>query len=177
MRLIAAALSSVLVFVPAARPSAPAPVLPAADLGIVRYSAPVAPLRVVRGFDPPATPYGPGHLGVDLASRSGQPVRAAADGVVSFAGPVAGRGLVVIEHPDGIRTEYEPIRPAVTRGAVVHRGEMIGLVAGTHGACAPGGCLHWGARRGEDYLDPLVLLQPLGPVRLLPWTTGRPARS
>jgi hypothetical protein len=31
------------------------------------------------------------------------------------------------------------------------------------------GCAAWGARRGDIYLDPLELLRPLGPVRLLPW--------
>ena len=33
-------------------------------------------------------------------------------------------------------------------------------------------CLHWGARRGDTYLDPLSLLRPLGPVRLLPWSSA-----
>jgi murein DD-endopeptidase MepM/ murein hydrolase activator NlpD len=136
---------------------------------VVQYRAPATPLRVVRGFDPPAAPFGPGHLGVDLAASPGQQVRAAADGQVSFAGWVAGRGLVVIAHADGIRTEYEPLRPAVHRGDSVRAGATIGTVHGTHGTCAPGTCLHWGARRGTQYLDPMSLLRPLGPVRLLPW--------
>jgi murein DD-endopeptidase MepM/ murein hydrolase activator NlpD len=125
-------------------------------------------LDIVRAFEPPATPYGPGHLGVDLrASRLGA-VRAAGTGVVSFAGPVAGRGVVVIAHPDGIRTEYEPVRPSVRIGARVQAGQPIGVLAGRHRGC-PGSCLHWGARRGATYLDPLRLLAPLGPVVLLPW--------
>ena len=98
-----------------------------------------------------------------------QPVRAAADGVVTFAGPVAGRGVVAIAHPDGVSTEYEPLSPAVTAGETVARGAVVGTVTGTHGDCPPGSCLHWGARRGSDYFDPLSLLQALGPVRLLPW--------
>jgi murein DD-endopeptidase MepM/ murein hydrolase activator NlpD len=92
---------------------------------------------------------------------------------VTFAGPVAGRGLVVVLHADGVRTEYEPVRVLVSRGAPVRAGVVLGRVAGTHGSCAPGRCLHWGARRGADYLDPLLLLRALGTVRLLPWT-GRP---
>ena len=131
------------------------------------YRAPVAPVRVLRGFDPPSTRYGAGHLGVDLAVHG--PVRAAGAGTVTFAGPVSGRGVVVVLHPDGIRTEYEPLAPAVTRGQVVAAGQVLGVVAGVHRGCA-GPCLHWGARRGEVYLDPLALLRPLGPVRLLPWT-------
>ncbi|MGX9228951.1 peptidoglycan DD-metalloendopeptidase family protein [Streptomyces albus] len=51
--------------------------------------------RVPRGWDPPPQPWAPGHRGVDLAARPGQPVRAVADGKVSFAGKVAGRGVVV----------------------------------------------------------------------------------
>jgi murein DD-endopeptidase MepM/ murein hydrolase activator NlpD len=135
----------------------------------VTYTSPLPTLAVVRRFDPPATRYGPGHLGVDLAAYPGEPVRAAAGGVVTFAGPVAGRGLVVVLHEDGVRTEYEPVRVLVSRGAPVRAGAVLGRVAGRHGSCAPGRCLHWGARRGTDYLDPLLLLRALGTVRLLPW--------
>ena len=50
-------------------------------------------------------------------------------------------------------------------------GEPIGRVA-AGGHCA-GRCLHWGLRRGETYLDPLLLIRtgPSGPLRLL---GGRP---
>jgi murein DD-endopeptidase MepM/ murein hydrolase activator NlpD len=151
-----------------AAPAVPPPVpAPRADTA---YTPPVAPLSVVHPFDPPTTPFGPGHLGADLATTLGQPVRAAAAGVVSFAGSVAGRGLVVIQHPDGIRTEYEPLVPDVAAGTAVRGGQVVGRLRGRHGTCAAGRCLHWGARRGDTYLDPLLLLQPLGPVRLLPWT-------
>lgn len=146
--------------------SARLPTTPAA----VAYLPPVRPVRVVRGFVAPSSPWGPGHRGVDLASIPGEPVRAAAIGAVSFAGAVAGRGVVVLTHADGVRTEYEPVTPLVHAGAAVFRGEIIGRVQGTHGDCAAGRCLHWGARRGDTYFDPLGLLQPLGPVRLLPWT-------
>ncbi|HET8583146.1 MAG TPA: M23 family metallopeptidase [Jatrophihabitans sp.] len=136
---------------------------------VVGYVAPLPePLHVLRRFDPPATPYGPGHRGVDLRPGAHAVVRAPAGGVVSFAGSVAGRGVVVVRHPDGIRTEYEPVRPLVRAGDAVRRGQPIGEVRGTHAGCA-GDCLHWGARRGTTYLDPLALLRPLGPVVLLPW--------
>jgi murein DD-endopeptidase MepM/ murein hydrolase activator NlpD len=84
---------------------------------------------------------------------------------------VADRGIVVVTHPDGIRTEYEPVHPLVTRGQAVARGDPIGAVSGSHAACAPASCLHWGARRGDSYLDPMSLLNALGPlgtVRLIP---------
>jgi murein DD-endopeptidase MepM/ murein hydrolase activator NlpD len=138
----------------------------------VRYAAPVTPVDVVRAFDPPATPYGAGHRGVDLATSPGEQVRAAADGVVSFAGTVAGRGVVVLRHRDGISTEYEPVAAAVSAGTVVRRGDVLGPVHGRHGRCRRDRCLHWGARRDGDYLDPMSLLARLGPVRLLPWADG-----
>jgi murein DD-endopeptidase MepM/ murein hydrolase activator NlpD len=147
------------------RTSAPPVGDPAAP---VSYLAPLpGPLDVRRAFDPPDTEFGPGHLGVDLRATDGAIVRAAAAGVIDFAGPVAGRGVVVVTHPDGIRTEYEPVRPQVRVGTHVRAGDPIAVLRGRHPGC-PGPCLHWGARRGADYLDPLSLLRPLGPVVLLP---------
>lgn len=138
--------------------------------GPVGYQAPLPlPLQVVRGFDPPVTKYGAGHLGVDLGVSAHAPIRSAGPGLVSFAGPVAGRGVVVVSHPDGVRTEYEPVRPLVRRGDAVQAGTVIGLLSGRHPGCPITACLHWGARRGDAYIDPLGLLAPLGPVRLLPW--------
>jgi murein DD-endopeptidase MepM/ murein hydrolase activator NlpD len=135
-----------------------------------RYRLPVAGRGVVNHpFAPPSRPYGPGHLGVDLLTTPGAAVLAAGPGEVVFAGPVAGRGVVVVLHPDGLSTEYEPIVPVVRTGSGVVAGRLIGRVSGTHRGCKPGSCLHWGARRGPDYLDPLSLLRGLGPVRLLPW--------
>ena len=82
-------------------------------------------------------------------------------------GRAPGRGVVVIAHPDGIRTEYEPLHPTVVVGQRVAAGTRIGVISGRHVGCATT-CLHWGARRDGAYLDPLSLLHPLGPVRLLP---------
>lgn len=133
------------------------------------YRPPVGgPVRIVRGFSPPATPYGPGHLGVDLAVSGGR-VLAAGSGTVRFAGQVAGRGLLVIQHPDGISTEYEPLAAVVRAGDRVVEGQPIGRLAGTHRGCPAPACLHWGARRAGHYLDPMSLLRPLGVVRLLTW--------
>jgi murein DD-endopeptidase MepM/ murein hydrolase activator NlpD len=133
------------------------------------YRAPVTgALRVLVPFQPPPTPYSAGHRGVDLAVAQSSVIVAAGTGMVRFAGSVAGRGVVVIQHPDGISTEYEPVRATVAVGAAVIAGEPIGRLAGRHEACGPSDCLHWGARRGEVYLDPMSLLRPLGPVRLVP---------
>lgn len=52
---------------------------------------------VMRSWEPPAGPYARGHRGVDLAAEPGAAVLAAASGQVSFAGRVAGRGVLAIE--------------------------------------------------------------------------------
>lgn len=129
------------------------------------------PLRpepeVVQGFDPPASRYGAGHRGVDLATRAGASVHAALPGVVTFAARIAGRGVVVVSHGD-TRTTYEPVTASVSVGDVVALGAVLGAVeyAGSH--CRPRVCLHWGWLRGETYLNPLRLVGA-GPVRLVPW--------
>jgi len=127
---------------------------------------PVLPATVVAGFEPHDR-FGAGHRGVDLAASPGQPVRSALSGEVTFAGRVAGRSVVVVAHPGGIRTTYLPVVPAVAVGVQVSAGTIVGrLDADQH--CAPSTCLHWGARRGDDYVDPLSLLARAGPIVLLP---------
>ncbi|MBB4910523.1 murein hydrolase activator EnvC family protein [Actinophytocola algeriensis] len=133
-----------------------------------RFGWPLAaPHPVVRPYQAPTTPYGPGHRGVDLGGPAGAPVTAAGDGVVVYAADLALRGVVSIDHGDGLRTTYEPVTPAVTVGRHVTLGTVIGHLAPGHLGCTAA-CLHWGARRGEEYLDPLGLLTT-GRVRLLPW--------
>ncbi|MFI9154717.1 murein hydrolase activator EnvC family protein [Streptomyces sp. NPDC053367] len=164
------------VLTPAARADAP-PATPSPSGG----PDPVPPLArlwpvgprpsVLRGWQPPATPYGPGHRGVDLAAAPGTEVRAVAAGRVAFAGRVAGKGVVSLELPGGLRTTYEPVRATLPKGAEVTPGQIIGTVepAGSH--CTEP-CVHWGLRRGDTYLNPLGLLPPwllrAGPSRLLP---------
>jgi murein DD-endopeptidase MepM/ murein hydrolase activator NlpD len=131
------------------------------------------PHRVTRRFAAPETRYGPGHRGVDLAGRPGEQVLAAAAGTVVFAGSVVDRPVVSIDHPDGLRTTYEPVTPAVHAGQAVRRGQVIGTLLAGHPGCTAAACLHWGVRRARhDYLDPLGLLD-LAPVRLLPVRVGR----
>ncbi len=123
--------------------------------------------EVVRGFDPPDSHWGPGHRGVDLAGTAGQTVHAALGGQVTFAGRLAGRGVVVVSH-GATRTTYEPVRATASVGDVVGSGSPIGVLeASGLSHCAPRLCLHWGWLRGEVYLDPLDLVGA-GRVRLLP---------
>ncbi|MBB4760370.1 murein hydrolase activator EnvC family protein [Amorphoplanes digitatis] len=131
------------------------------------YGWPVDGAAVVRRFDPPPAPWLAGHRGVDLAAAPGGVVRSAGPGTVVFAGDVAGRGVVSIAHPGGLRTTYEPVRPGLRSGVVVAPGQAIGTLADGHPGCPTSACLHWGLRRGDEYLDPLTLLG-LGRVRLRP---------
>jgi murein DD-endopeptidase MepM/ murein hydrolase activator NlpD len=122
---------------------------------------------VVRPFLRPASAYGAGHRGVDLAALAGQEVRAVASGTVTHVGRVAGRGTVSVLHPSGVRSTYEPVAATVTVGEVVERGARLGRLEVTGSHCQPA-CLHLGALRNGTYLDPLVFLAGPRPVRLLP---------
>jgi len=65
-----------------------------------------------------------------------------------------------------LRTTYEPVSARVQRGDRVAAGDVVGVLEADGSHC-PAGCLHWGLRRGDTYLDPFLLLR-LGPSRLLP---------
>ncbi|MDY6808908.1 MAG: M23 family metallopeptidase [Actinomycetota bacterium] len=146
--------------------------LPAVAFGDdTRFVAPLTPAAVVRGYDPPAQRWLPGHRGVDLSAAPGVAVRAAGDGRVRFAGEVAGRPVVSIRHTDDMITTYEPVRASVREGQSVRRGTVIGVVVAGHPGCPVAACLHWGARRGSGhaavYLNPMALLGVVR-VRLKP---------
>jgi murein DD-endopeptidase MepM/ murein hydrolase activator NlpD len=163
LRLLPALLALACLLLPAAAVADPATPGPAGSL----WAAPLPAVDVTRAFEPPASPYGPGHRGVDLAAAPGAAVLAAGDGVVAFAGMVAGRPVVSVDHPGGLRTTYEPVEATVGAGQAVARGSALGALRAGHGGCPVVACLHWGLRRGETYLDPLLLLRPPR-IRLLP---------
>lgn len=120
------------------------------------YVSPTGSVHVLRAFDRPEHNWLPGHRGVDLSLPVGGQVVAAGDGVVAFAGVVAGMPTVSVDHADGIRTTYQPVHARVTRGEQVREGQEIGTLGHPVDGW-PG--LHWGARRGaDDYVNPLSLL-------------------
>jgi murein DD-endopeptidase MepM/ murein hydrolase activator NlpD len=143
-----------------------APVAAADQPAAVRYTPPVdAP--IVDPFRPPPEPWAPGNRGVEYATAPGTPARAAADGEVVFAGPVAGELHVVVLHADGLRTSYSFLASvAVHRGDRVRRGQPVGTT---------GSSFHFGARAGDAYLDPTRLFGDGPPeVHLVPDELRRP---
>lgn len=141
---------------------------PSAGVPLSAFRWPVAGAAVVRRFDPPPQPWLAGHRGVDLAAAPGVPVGASGAGTIVFAGTVAGRGVVSVAHPGGLRTTYEPVTAAdLHPGDAVAAGDALGTLEAAHPGCPVAACLHWGLRQGTEYLDPLTLLG-LGRVRLRP---------
>ncbi|WP_278101810.1 M23 family metallopeptidase [Microbacterium proteolyticum] len=124
---------------------------PLADRG---WAWPVAVVRVVRPFEAPPGPYAAGHRGVDLGDV--ERVRSPAPGRVAFAGEVAGRPVVTIDHGDGLVTTFEPVTTVLGVGDPVARGDPIGEVAA--GGHVAGGAVHFGVRWNGEYVNPLRLL-------------------
>jgi hypothetical protein len=122
---------------------------------------------VVHPFEEPASVYGPGHRGADLAAPPGTPVRAANDGVVSFAGSVADTLHVTVAHAGGLRTSYSFLAGvAVRAGQEVARGDVVGTAGGT-GPDHDGTVLHLGLRVGDRYVDPMLLFRPSDLTKLV----------
>lgn len=151
-------------------PPVAGPTLAAASgqVGQPRWRWPLNPLpRVARAFEAPPVRWAPGHRGLDLVGADGQDVLAVEDGVVSFVGSIAGLPMVTVTHSDGLRSTYQPVAATVRRGQPVTVGAVLGRLALTGTHCAPDACLHLGAVRGEDYLNPWPLLVRT-PIVLLP---------
>jgi murein DD-endopeptidase MepM/ murein hydrolase activator NlpD len=162
-------------------PTAPASVPisgPAAKAGTAAEAEPVPaptwswPLdprpAVLRTFNPPAKPWLSGHRGVDLeAVSNGAALLAPSAGRVSFVGVVVDRPVLTIDHGNGLRSSFEPVASALTVGSAVAEGDVVGQVQPGHCGRAPP-CLHWGVRRGDEYVNPLAFVMDLRPSVLLP---------
>ena len=146
---------------------------PAGAEGSGRWQWPVpAPHPVLRAFEAPEHRYGSGHRGIDIGVGAGAEVLAVEAGTVHFAGTVAGRGVVSVRHADGLLSTYEPVTASVAAGDAVGAGSVLGTIEEVPGGlshCPGSSCLHLGARSGEDYLDPLLLLGVRGPSVLVRW--------
>ncbi|HZD19008.1 MAG TPA: M23 family metallopeptidase [Actinomycetota bacterium] len=113
---------------------------------------------VIRGFDPPETPFGSGHRGIDIAVAQGTPVLAPESGTVSFAGMVGGHLFVTLDHGGGLSSTYSWVSAALVReGDAIARGSPIALTGLGHpGSTVPH--LHLGVRLDGEYQDPLAFL-------------------
>jgi murein DD-endopeptidase MepM/ murein hydrolase activator NlpD len=116
---------------------------------------------VIRAFDPPDSPFGSGHRGIDIAAPVGTSVKAAAAGTVTFAGPVGGRLFLTIDHGAGLESTYSFLDAlAVRRGDVVSQGESIARSGTGHaGDLVPN--LHFGVKLADLYVDPMDYLEPV----------------
>jgi murein DD-endopeptidase MepM/ murein hydrolase activator NlpD len=126
---------------------------------------------VIRGFDPPASPFGAGHRGIDIAAPFGTPILAPEAGTVSYAGRVGGELFVTLDHGGGLSSTYSWLSSAAVRkGDVVAVGQPIGATGTGHpGSAVPH--LHLGVRLDGQYLDPMTFLASLGVqdlIRLVP---------
>lgn len=159
-----AAVGALLAGALSASPAPSVPGRPPAPPSVTEVVLPVADALLVQEFAEPTVRWGPGHRGVDLAAPVDTVVRSPATGLVVFAGHVVDRDVVTVQHTDGLRSSLEPVLAVTAVGTAVQAGDVLGRVT-TGGHCS--GCVHWGVRDGERYLDPLSLLTS-GTVRLLP---------
>lgn len=151
----------------AARPAASAAPAVAPSVAPARWQWPVPPpITVVSPFRAPATPYSSGHRGIDVAASPGAPVVAPAAGRVSFAGQVAGRGVVAIDHGGGVVSAIEPVDALVAEGSPVAAGDPIGVVSS--GGHCDASCVHFGVRVDGEYVSPFLFLGGLPRAVLLP---------
>lgn len=142
-------------------------------LGIVLAATPVqaqstlrpgaqhaVPIRgqLIRVYDAPDDPYAAGHRGADVAAASGTPVKASADGTVSFAGSVAGNRSVTLDHGNGLQTTYSYLATSIViTGQKLKLGAQVGTVGAGHPNSGLGPHVHLSARRSGTYFDPLEL--------------------
>lgn len=131
--------------------------------GTTKFAFPVAKVRIT-------SPFGMRslngrtrmHAGIDLGAsvpgRIGDPVYAAADGVVSHVGPAGGYGnLIIIEHEGGMSTRYGHLMQfRVAKGTHVRQGQLIGIMGST--GYSTGAHLHFEIRRNGQAINPISYL-------------------
>lgn len=122
--------------------------------------------RVSGAFVAPAHAYGPGHRGIDLEPSSTAVLVAPQAGMIAYAGSIAGRGIITIDHGGGWVTTLEPIASEAVVGLAVARGDVVGTLSlGGHAAA---GTVHFGVRLNGEYINPLVLLGGVPRAVLVP---------
>lgn len=116
-----------------------------------RLANPLAQGELTRSFDEE-------HQGVDWAAASGEPVMAAALGVVSAAGYMGADGnKVLLNHGGGLETRYAHLSEILVKpGEIVTAGQVIGYVGSTGNSTGPH--LHFVVLRNGTAIDPLAAL-------------------
>jgi murein DD-endopeptidase MepM/ murein hydrolase activator NlpD len=98
------------------------------------------------------------HTGQDIATLTGTPVAAAANGTVIFAGCQNGYGqIVIIDHGGGLTTRYGHLsKIEATIGQSIMRGEILGRVGSTGRSTGPH--LHYEVRINDEPVNPMEYL-------------------
>lgn len=116
--------------------------------------------RIVSRFGPGAS--GERQNGVNIAAALGTPVRAAADGVVAYAGSGIQSlgGLIIVRHGGGWTSVYGyAARLLVQRGQAVKKGQTLAVSGQTGNADRP--AVHFELRKSRTPVDPQRELPPL----------------
>ncbi len=125
-----------------------------------RFIWPLGAGKVILHFGP--TSDGGANDGINIAADEGEPIWAAADGVVVYAGDeLKGYGnMVILRHADGWMSAYAHERSIVVKkGAAVKQGALIGYVGRSGGVRGPQ--LHFVLRKDR---------KPVNPEEFLPGT-------
>jgi len=157
---------------PAVAEDAPPPPRRAATAALPPSQPVIEPSTFSGRFDWPLSggrilvPFGPAgggrvNDGIKIAAVRGAPIKAAADGVVAYAGDEIAiyGGLILLKHGDGWVTAYgHAEKIAVQRGQKVKRGDVIGYAGETGSAREPQ--LHFEIRHNRSPVNPLKELPP-----------------
>lgn len=94
------------------------------------------------------------HMGIDIAAPNGTDIKAAADGIITYAGWMSGYGnLVIISHENGIQTYYGHCSKLyVSKSEEVTAGEVIAAVGSTGNST--GNHLHFEIRKNGSQINP-----------------------
>lgn len=99
------------------------------------------------------------HIGIDYAAPEGTPIRAPADGNVTFRGWKGGYGnTVMLQHTNGVETLYGHMSAYAPIGGSVKAGDIIGYVGSTGRSTGPH--LHYEARLNGQHVNPATVALP-----------------